>query len=1120
MLRKYLALLLVFLGALTLSAQNYSGGVAGTVTDSTGAVIPGAQITLKSVATDATRTTQTTTAGLFEFETLPVGVYELTASASGFGAKKVTGIIIEAGRTASLPLTLKVAAAATITETVTADAITLDTEETSQTAIISPDVMASVPLNGRDYTQLLKLVPGYANSANMSGTLNGGRTNSIDFQIDGVDNNDPWFATNAVNQGAQASIAATLLPIDSIEELSIQSQGSVDMGHTSGGAVNAVLKSGSNKLHGTAYYYNRNEDLSLANWYGPTVPKIRNQEFGGSVGGPIQRDKTFFFLSYEQQKLLLGNGAWAQTVPSPAWVSLASGLLKARSVAVNPVSTNVLGFFAGMGNAPATMQNFTTTQADDDYSYNGLVKLDHTFKDQSNLSLRWFQGQGIQNAPDGSVLPAYWNKDPTQINNLAAVYRKTFGSSLTTQTLVGLNFAIYGFYDDNTMFNPITAGLNTGVNPVAIPGAPDIAIGPFTEIGQQSPTRRYEYTGHITENDNYIHGKHEFHFGGEYRHGVLNAAYHRGQKGAFNFSGNLGPNLTPLPNDNAAMGSDAWNAYNYLVSQGDTAATALNLASALDSLADFMAGEVPSGGASINEGNVVRRYLVDGLSFYGGDNFRVTSNLTVNYGLYWGFVSPPKDPTNTISTFIPNEGGFVFTGHGIDTIYPKDLRDFAPRLGFNWQPKGASKLVVRGGFGFYYQPPNLNLFSDNRPRDYNHSYGVQYNSHVYAVSGSPNTDVCNYSNPSAFTIQSGALLFPSCAALSTSNLQMGGFGVDQKFVDSYSENANINAEYQLSRNTVLEVGYVGSEAHKLPITLEINQIPFGADASPNNPDDTKRPYYNIFPKLEGIDQVSSVSHSRYNSIIASLRTANWHNIAATVNYTYGHALDNMSNPRGSNPSNSYNLNQDWGNSDYDVRHTFGSYLSYTIPTPNEYKKVLGGWQLNSWITALTGNPFTVGAETDTSLDAVGRDRADVIGDPTKVKGPEVAHQGKPWFNTNPCSATVTINCFGEPNILSSTGAYIPTIGTEKRNQFYGPGLGEVDFSVFKNTPITERIGSQFRVEIYNLFNRVNSTQPNTCLGCGAGTNFGYSTNTKMQGNAPGIGQGEPFNVQLALKLTF
>jgi hypothetical protein len=893
------------------------------------------------------------------------------------------------------------------------------------------------------------------------------------------------------------------------------------MGHTSGGTVNAVLKSGTNHIHGSTYYFNRNEALAKPNWYGNTTPEIRDQEFGGSVGGPIQRDKTFFFTSYEQQKLIIGNGAWFQTVPSPAWVNLATGLLKANNVAVNPVSTNVLGFFAGMGNAPATINNFSTTQPDNDYSYNGVVKLDHNFKDQSNLSLRWFTGQGIQNATDGSVLPAYFNKDPTQINNLAAVYRKMITPNFTSQTLFGLNFAIYGYYDDDTMFNPIAAGLNTGVDPVAIPGAPDIAIGPFTEIGQQSPTRRYEYTGNLTENANYVHSKHEIHFGGEYRHTVVNAAYHRGQKGSFNFNGLLGPNMTPLPNDNpAGMSSDAWGAYNYLLNNGSNSSQAQNLAGAVDALADFMAGEVPNGGAGINEGDVVRRYLINSMNVYAGDTYKVTPNLTVNYGLYWGFVSPPNDPTNTISTFMPQQGGFVYTGHGLDTIYPRDEHDFAPRVGFNWQPKSAGKVVIRGGYGFYYQPPNMNLFSDNRPRDNgNKSYGVQYNPHIYAVPFSPNTDVCNYSNNNPITIQSGQLLFPTCATLGAGNLQMGGFGVDQRFVDSYSENANFNVEYQLTSNTVFEAGYVGSQAHHLPITLEINQIPFGGDAAPNTPIQALRPYSKQFPLLNGIDQVSSISHSRYNSMIFSMRSSNWHNLATTINYTFGHALDNMSNPRGSVPSNSYNPDLDWGNSDYDVRQTLGAYLSYSIPAASQYKRLLGGWQLNSWITAISGNPFTVGAETDISLTNIGRDRASVIGDPTKAKGPEVAHQAKPWFNPNPCSASVTTNCFYEPNANPAPGVYIPMYGTEKRNQFHGPGLGEVDFSVFKNTPITERIGSQFRVEIFNLFNRVNSGGLDTGLTDGAG-NFGYSHGTNMQGNAPGIGQGEPFNVQLALKIMF
>lgn len=1093
------------MGALAAVAQNYRGGISGIVTDPSGAVVQAAKVTLVETATQAQHETSSSSAGIYTFEGLPVGRYDLSVTAPGFASLRLSGVLIEAGRIASQPVQLHVAAGAEVA-TVTASDLTLDTEDSAQTSIITPQVMENVPLNGQDFTQLLKLVPGYSNSGNLGGTLNGGRTNTIDWQIDGVDNNDLWFNYYSVNQGGEASIAATLLPIDAIEELSVQSSGGADsVGRTSGGTTNAVLKSGTNSLHGDVFYFNRNEDLSLANWFGSNVPKVRDQDFGGSVGGPIQKNKTFAFVAYEQQKLTLGHSLY-DTVPSPAWVSLADALVQARGQAVNAVSTNLLSFYPGMGNAPATIDNYFTTEPDEDTSYNGLVKLDHTFADQSNLSLHWFGGTGKQVAYNGSALAAYYQRVPSRMNNVAAVYNRNFNSHWNSQTLVGVNFYDQAYYDVDTNFDPVDEGLNTGVTSADLKGAPDIAISNFTEIGLTAPNKRYQYTGHLTENNSYLLGRHTFRFGGEYRHAVVNVAYHRSQRGSFSFSGNEGPSLSALSSN------DAWDADQYLLDQGYTDAEASNLYGALDGLADFMAGNLGAGNAGIVYGDIKRRYLINSLSFYGGDTWKITPRLTATYGLYWNFTSPPNDPTDRISTFLPGRGGFVYTGHGLDTIYPRDLKDFAPRVGLSWQPKSLNKVVLRAGFGLYYQTPNMNYFSDNRPRDNNNSYGVQYNPYLYAISGSPDTSVLSYSNSTAFTIVDNQAIFTG-----NGTTELGGFSIDQRFTTGYSENYNFNVEYQLTPTTLFELGYVGNESHHLPVTLEINQIPLGSNTSEGVLNNAARPYYADFPELQGIDQVESVSNGVYNSMIASLRTTNWHHLSGSISYTLGNSKDDISGARGSLPENSYDLKADWGNSDQDVRSNLGAYVSYALPTPHSHSAILGGWQVNAWVTSFTGNPFTVKTSKDVSLTGQYRDRVNVVGNPLKVKGSNVSHTAVSWFNpyycgqTDASGATVTDNCFAEP----TDGTY----GNEKRNQFYGPGLNETDLSLFKNTRIGERINTQFRVEMFNLFNVRNLSSPDTGLYDGS-TSFGYITSTPNNGGSPGIGLGEPFNVQLALKVSF
>ncbi len=308
-------LFLAFLASVSLIAQTFRGGVAGTVTDASGASIAGASVKLVSPDTGLTRESLTSSAGDFVFQDLPLGKYDVTVTQSGFDSLHVSGVTVDAGRLFSLALKLEVSRQATTVE-VAASQVELETASSAETSVIPTQTLLDVPLNGRDFTQLLKLNPG----VNANGSINGSRFNGIDWKIDGADNNDEWHNVNAVNQGGVSGIAGVLLPIDAIDEFSLQSGSNAEEGRNSGGVLNLVIKSGTNDVHGSLYYFNRNEALAARNWFTPPdapTQELRNNQEGGSLGGPIWKNHTFFFLTYEQQNYIAAQTAVGTTPSRP-----------------------------------------------------------------------------------------------------------------------------------------------------------------------------------------------------------------------------------------------------------------------------------------------------------------------------------------------------------------------------------------------------------------------------------------------------------------------------------------------------------------------------------------------------------------------------------------------------------------------------------------------------------------------------------------------------------------------------------------------------------------------------------------------------------------------------------
>ena len=1081
--RRLLSFTLLFLLGIGLSlvpdsqAQTFRGGMNGVVTDQSGAVVPAAQITATDTATGVQRTTVTSSGGEFTFPDLPLGSYTVTAVAPGFQKVQVDKVEIKAGSIYSLPIKLNVAQQATTIE-VSAAALTLDTTSTTQTAVVSGKPLQDTPLNGRDFTQLIILSPGFSNSgAGGYGSLNGTRANQINWQIDGIDNNDLWHNIPAVNQGGVSGIAGIILPIDAVEQFSAQTQAGPESGRNPGGSVNLSLKAGTNQIHGTAYYYNRNEALGAMNPFtAPVKQEVRNYNWGYSAGGPIIKDKLFWFTTFEKQRFTIGVPDQA-TEPSQPWQAQATQALANFRVPVNPVSTAMLSTLwpaTATGNLPATVNNYTSSFNEYGYSYNGLAKIDYTINEKNSLTAHWFVGQGNQVAPVGSALYYYYEVAPIHVQNYALVYNHVFTPTITNQLLLGVNYFNQVFNDYNNSFDMASLGLVTGS---PLPGATNLNISGFDSVGLTPPEGRNDITGHLTDDFNWTVGKHQFKFGGEYRNAQLDEFYHRHGLGSFTFDGTQGP-------DQNAPNGDSWDT-------GD---------SRVDALADFLAGNVVT--SSIALGNPDRQVFVNTFSFFGQDSWQLSPKLNVNYGLRWDYEGPLHNEWKNLSVFRPNLGGVVYQGNQIGSLYDPSYTNFSPRVGFSYQ--ATPNTVIRAGVGLYFDTPNLNPFLDNRPG----------NGAPNGVEGNPGVggDSVTTATRNSYTIQSGVNVFPS--SLGSNSI----FSIAKNFVPSHNMNYNVQLEQSLTNKVVAQVGYVGSEGRHLLSIRDINQAALNsgnltnpAGGSPGCPagytiQNCSRPFFSQFPAFTFINEIQSIGTSNYNALQATLRVSNLHGLTAQAAYTWSRSFDEVTAYRGALPQDSFNFKGDYGPSDFDNRNIFVALFTYDVPGAQKWKPLTHGWQLNSLMTFHGGLPFSVYSSADTSGTSDGNQRANYVPGVDPYAGYRKGKVGANWLNP-----------------AAFVDAPAGTWGNTPRNAYTGPGYSDVDFSVFKNTPIGERVTAQFRVEMFNLFNRTNFAPP-----LNGSFNPSYTQDNALNlfttigsfNGAPGIGAGEPFNTQLALKIIF
>jgi len=1056
MARTISGLFLFLLLAAPAVTQTFRGGVNGMVTDPTGGAVLGAEIRATNEATGLSYVTASSNAGEFSFQDLPLGNYTIVVSSPGFQTVKIGAVRVSAGAIYTLPVKLDVAEVASTIE-VSAAALSLDTTATTLTTVVPSATVENRPLNGRDFVQMIAVSPGFAGyAAGAIGSVNGARANQVNWQIDGTDNNDQWWNIMAVNQGGIQSIPGVLMPLDSVEEFSLQTQAGPETGRNPGGTINLIIKSGTNKLHGSAYYYNRNEFFTAQSPFAPAGSpknKLRNQHYGFSAGFPVIKDRTFLFLSFEEQKFVIGNQSLS-TEPSLNYQAAARSLLKQYGVPENSVSDNLLNsIWPGASLAgPAAPSNYFDPVPETGFSHNGLVKFDHSFNNNNGLSFRYFVGQGTQIAPVGSRIPYYYQVGPMHVQNYSLTYNRTFSSRLTNQALVGVSYFNQVFSDLNTSFDPVALGLNTGVTSPNLKGAPLIAISGFESTGLTPNSGRNDITGHFSDALSYTSGKHQMRFGGEIRQARIDSFYTTGGRGAFYFTGTQGP-WSGLLNDPTVDSN-------------------------IVALADFMAGFVHQ--STIMRGNQERKVLMNSFDLFAQDAWQITRNLNLNFGLRYEYEGPIHDGQKDLSTFDPSKGGLVVVGQQISDLYPRYWKAFSPRVGFAYQPRGSSSLVIRSGFGLFFDTPAIVPFLDNSS---SLAAASVANNGPIGVEGNPaGTKPVSLLETDGYTIVKDQPIF------TTGNNNL--FSVSQRFRPAYDMSYNLNVEKTLGGKVMLQVGYVGTEGRRLLSLIDINQLPLGGVGS--------RPY----PNFGVIDEIQSIGTSNFNSLQALLKTTSWHGITSQLSYAWSHSLDEVTQYVGALPQDSTNFKGDYGNSDYDVRHHFNVFFLYDVPGSSHGPAwVSHGWQLNTNLTFRTGFPFTIHASSNTDGTGENTTRGVQVGDPLQGVSHALSnHNPVQWINPN---------AYANP----AQGSF----GTVPRNSVYAPGFGDVDFSVLKNIPITERFRAQFRVEFFNLFNRVNLAPPSGTIGGG----FGQSSDTAGDFyGSPGIGPGEPFNMQLALKILF
>src|SRR5436309_1301931 len=1072
-----------------LAAQGFRATIVGRVTDDSGAVVPGAKIMITNTGTNDNRSVVVNERGEYAIPQLAPGQYTLTAEYTGFNKVVRSGIVLGTNQQARFDISLKVGA---LTEEVqvSASAPLVASENAALGNVVDQKKIVELPLNGRDYLQLAFLQPNVfapAQGSNLGfrGGFNVAAHSEIANQsiLDGIDNND-----ETTNQPLHRPI------LDAVREFKVLTGTySAEYGRQAGGQIIVTTRSGTNDFHGAAWEFHRNSGLDARNFFAPQKPSFRRNQFGGVLGGPIKKDQTFFFAAYEGQRRgqqeaglatvpsfafrngdfssipapirnpLNGNNPFpGNQIPQSLWSKQGAGLLALYPLPNRNGSQNFVSAAAG---------HFSIDQwsarVDHRFSARDDVYAAYEFADSTEF---YALSNPLCSARD---VPGWGCDELQRTQHAVTVWTHIFSPRLVNEARVGYTrFGFFRLQQDRGVNVIQTLGIggltDAGVTPFNN-GAPQTQVTGFATIGGPTnlPQGRHDNTYNYVENLTFISGKHAMKFGLDIRRFLFNSFFTSFGRGSFNFDGTFTGNA----------------------------------------VADMLLGMPRQ--ADRNLGVPFHNSMTFSSAYYFHDDWKITPKLTLNLGLRYDLDLPEVERVNKIASFDPTRNTIKVAGgleYYIDNnsptglssrprpelgrrLWKTDKNNFGPRVGLAWRPFGGTGTVLRAGFGTFY---NHQIVGNGlTPLSRNSPFRLRQTSGPFSATDRP--DLAN-----AF---SG---IPQVVAP----------GIDPNFTTAYVNQWSFGVQREVASNLVLDISYLGSQGHKLPIPWNINQA-FPGPGSVNS----RRPFP-AFGNITG-GYISSIGNSNFNGLTARAERRMTNGLSLITSYTWSKAIDDgvgisaASDSSGSNgfAQDARNLRAERAVSDFDVTHRFAFSYVYDLPfskTPNKaLRAVAGGWQLTGILTLQTGSPFTVFSGRDESNTGAGtlQDRPNIIGDWG------VANQGPDrWFSTCTLLPNGTRrNCLPGDNpawLINAAG----TFGNAGRNIIRSDGLKNFDLGLSRSFRLTEQVSLQFRSEFFNLANHPNFFLPNESA---ASSSFGAVSRAAFQSQT-----GAQRQIQFAAKVLF
>jgi hypothetical protein len=987
-------LLLVLIVFAVAAFGQTTASIKGTVTDASGAAVVGATVTVKSPDKGIDRTTQTNSAGDYEVPALPPGRYSVKVQAKGFEVQQANGVTIVVSQNALQSFSLKVASTSeVVTVEATAPVIESTTITVGQT--IEQRTVQELPLNGRHFVDLALLSAGSV-TAPQNGFLTAPLRGQGAFAVNtaGMREDSVNWMVNGINLNDMVQNQVTFQPtINTVAEFKVDnSTYSAEYGRNAGAIVTIASRSGTNNFHGELYDYIRNDYFDARNAFNrvttstgaanPIAPFKRNQ-FGGDIGGPIKKDKTYFFLTYEGERHRQGLTT-ATNVFTPAQLT---AIQASPNATVKAIAALVPAANGTLGGAPAFLGSATAPVNLDQ----GTADINHNISEKDRLHGYYvYQHDLRQEATAGTNLPGFGDTREGKRSVVTLNETHVFNSSLVNEANIGVNRIHITFTPNNTT-DPNSLGLGTVLGPKET-FMPTISIGGLGLLfGDERafPQGRGDTTVAFADNLSYIRGHHSFKFGIEFR----------------DFRNN---------NFNSDPGQLVFN-----------------------NPTNFINGLVDSSARTI--GTVANRITQNALDFYVMDSFKFKPYLTLELGLRYAWNMTPTEASGRLMNFVP--GGA--TGSMLVPVsepYAQNNKNFQPRVGFAWDALHDGKTVVRAGYAYQVDEPITGIVT-----------GLINNNQNFAIPISIATQQSFAGTTTLYNSPSPASVAP--------------LFVDPNFKDANVQSWNLNIQQQITNSASIMVGYFGNKGTHLENDINVNQtnllgqvgtgatnthLPFQR-LSPSSPN------FANAPLAASITERQSGSNSIYNAlwITATQRTS--HGVQFNAAYTYAHSIDEASrNNQGVIFQDSTNIFASRSNSDFDVRHRFVANAIYDLPFKGN--RLVSGWEVAPIFTWQTGNPFTIVLNNSASINGVANSVVPTVSGPVHTSGNTLGQ----WIS-NP-----GVFVFPQP---------ANTFGNLRRNSVYGPGFTNVDFTIAKNTKVSEKINVQLRMDAFDLFNHPNYGQP-------------------------------------------